>query len=121
MKVLAAMAAIAITLGLNGTAEVWELPADPTQNWVQVAAPATVVDERACLTVPIHTDDDEGFLLLGPESEFTHTGGLTVGDVRVALIGPYLNIGFGQSGVSSWDMVLTSIDVTGLAEVTICE
>ena len=117
MKVLVAMAAIAITLGLNGTAEIWELPTDPEQNWVQVAAPASV-DERACVTIPIH-GDEEGFLFLGPESEFTHTGGLDVGDVRVALIGPFLNIAFGQSGVSSWDMVLTSIDVSSMDEVTI--
>ena len=117
MKVLAMMAALAITLGLNGTAEIWELR--PDQNWVQsTAAPA--VDERACLVVPIHTDD-EGFLFLGPETERTHTGGLAVGDIRASLVGHYLNIAFGQSRVSSWDMVLSSIDVTGLDKVTICE
>ena len=117
MKVLAMMAALAITLGLNGVSEIWELR--PDQNWVQsTAAPA--VDERACLVVPIHTDA-EGFLYLGPETEYTHTGELAVGDIQVGLIGRFLNIAFGQSGVSSWDMILSSIDVTGLDKVTICE
>ena len=117
MKVLAMMAAIAVTLGLNGVAEIWELR--PDQNWVQSTA-APVVDERACLVVPIHTGD-EGFLDLGPETEYTHTGELAVGDIRVGLIGRFLNIAFDQSGVDSWDMILSSIDVTGLTEVTICE
>ena len=119
MKVLAMMAAIAVTLGLNGTAEVWELPPDPTQNWVQTQT--VTVEDRACLIVPIHTDD-EGFLFLGPDTEWTHTGGLAVGNVRVGLIGPFLNIAFGYSAtVASWGMELSSIDVIGLAEVTICE
>ena len=117
MKVLAMMAALAITLGLNGVAEIWELR--PDQNWVQSTA-APVVDERACLVVPIHTDV-EGSLFLGPETERTHTGELAVGDIRASLVGRFLNIAFGQSGVSSWDMVLSSIDVTRLDKVTICE
>ena len=117
MKVLAMMAALAITLGLNGVAEIWELR--PDQNWVQ-STTAPAVDERACLVVPIHTDD-EGFLFLGPESERTFTGGLTISDIRVSMVGHFLNVAFGQSGVDSWDMVLSSIDVTGLDKVTICE
>ena len=119
MKVLAMMAAIAVTLGLSGTAEVWELPPDPTQNWVQTQT--VTVDDRACVTIPIHTEDD-GDLFLGPESERVHTGGLTISDIRASLVGHYLNIAFGYSAdVDSRDMELSSIDVIGLAEVTICE
>ena len=117
MNVLAAMAALAITLGLNGVAEIWEL--HPDQNWVQSTA-APVVDERACLIVPIHTDD-EGFLFLGPESERTFTGGLTISDIRVSMVGHFLNIAFNPPLVDSWDMELSSIDVTGMDKVTICE
>ena len=119
MKVVAMMAAIAITLGLNGAAELWEWFGDPTVNWVQSTA-APVVDERACLAIPIHTDD-EGFLFLGPESERTFTGGLTISGIRASMVGHFLNIAFGQANVDSWDMVLSSIDVTGLDKVTICE
>ena len=118
MKVLAMMAAIAVTLGLSGTAEVWELPPDPTQNWVQTQT--VTVDDRACVTIPIHVDDD-GFAYLGPESERTFTGGLTISDIRASLVGRFLNIGIGQTGLVSWNMELSSIDVTGLTEVTICE
>ena len=118
MKVLAAMAAIAITLGLNGTAEIWELPPDPTQNWVQTQT--VTVEDRACVTIPIHVDDD-GFAYLGPESERTFTGGLTISDIRVSMVGHFLNIAFNPPLIDSWDMVLSSIDVTELDKVTICE
>ena len=117
MKVLAAMAALAITLGLNGTAEIWEL--HPDQNWVQSTA-APVVDERTCVTIPVHVEDD-GDLFLGPESERTFTGGSTISDIRASMVGHFMNIAFGQENVDSWDMVLSSIDVTGMDKVTICE
>ena len=119
MKVLAMMAALAITLGLNGVAEIWELR--PDQNWVQstaALAPAPT-EERPCVSIPIYTDAD-GFLS-APYSEWVYTGGLEVGDIRASMVGRFLNIAFGQSGVSSWDMVLSSIDVTGMDKVTICE
>ena len=116
MKAIAMMAALAITLGLNGVSEIWELR--PDQNWVQSTA-APVVDERACVTIPIYTDAD-GFLS-APYSERSFTGGLNANDIRASLVGHFLNIAFDQSGVSSWDMILSSIDVTGLDKVTICE
>ena len=121
MKVLAAMAALAITLGLNGVAEIWELPVDdPTLAWVQVTTvPLPTIEERACVTIPIYTDAD-GFLS-APYSERSFTGGLNANDIRASLVGHFLNIAFDQSGVNSWDMILSSIDVTGLDKVTICE
>ena len=137
-------AAIAVTVTTGGDTEVWVLPDDPNLNWttttvepvvlpadpleVYMAAVTTTTTavhvhtaDRACVTIPIHVEDD-GDLFLGPESERTHTGGLAVGDIRASMVGHYLNIAFGYSAdVDSWDMVLSSIDVTGLAEVTICE
>ncbi len=133
MRFITALLAIAITITTGGVTEEWVLDDDPALTWVRTiateapvttTAPVVHVDhtaERACLIVPIHTDD-EGFLFLGPESEYTHTGGLEAGDIRVGLIGRFLNIAFGYTNlVASWDMVLSSIDVTGLTEVTICE
>ena len=144
-------AAIAVTVTTAGDTEVWVLPDDPNLNWVQTTtttvepvvlpadplevymaavttttvAPTTAVHvhtaDRACVTIPIHVEDD-GDLFLGPESERTFTGELAVGDIRASMVGHYLNIAFGYSAdVDSRDMELSSIDVTGLAEVTICE
>ena len=118
MKLLAAILALAVTLMISGAVEVWELLTDPPEVWVQTTA-APTTEGRACVTVPIHTEDD-GDLYLGPESERTFTGGLTIGDIRVSLVGHYLNIAFEQPLVDSWDMVLSSIDATGLTEATVC-
>ena len=143
-------AAIAVTVTTGGDTEVWVLPDDPNLNWVQTTttvepvvlpadplkvymaavttttvAPTTAVHvhtaDRACVTIPIHVEDD-GDLFLGPESERTHTGGLAVGGIRASMVGHYLNIAFGYSAnTDSRDMELSSIDITGLTEVTICE
>ena len=136
-------AAIAVTVTTGGDTEVWVLPDDPNLNWttttvepvvlpadpleVYMAAVTTTTAvhvhtaDRACVTIPIHVEDD-GDLFLGPGSERTHTGGLEVGDIRASMVGHYLNIAFGYSAdVDSRDMELSSIDVTGLTEVTICE
>ena len=51
------MAAIAITLGLNGAAELWEWFADPTVNWVQTTEAPASADGRACVTIPVHVED----------------------------------------------------------------
>ena len=126
-------AAIAVTVTAGGDTEVWVLPDDPNLNWttttvepvvlpadpleVYMAAVTTTTHvhtaDRACVTIPIHVEDD-GDLFLGPESERTHTGGLAVGDIRASLVGRFLNIAFGYSAdVDSRDMELSSIDVTG--------
>ena len=122
MKLLAAMLALAVTLMIDGTTEIWEMLNDPPEIWAQTtAAPTPTVEDRACLIVPIHTEDD-GDLYLGPESEWILTGGLAIGDIRVGMVGHYLNIAFEQQPlVDSWDMVLSSIDATGLTEATICK
>ena len=123
--------AIAVTVTAGGDTETWVLDDDPALNWVRTIATETPVTttvvhvdhtaDRACVTIPIHVEDD-GDLYLGPESERTFTGGLTISDIRASIVGHYLNIAFGYSAtVDSLDMELSSIDVTGLTEVTICE
>ena len=120
MKMLIAMAALAVTLGINGVTEIWELPAEePTTNWVRSTETPTVED-RACLIIPIVTDED-GFANTAPEIEWVYTAGLTPSDIRVGLVGHYLNIAFDPLYVDSYDMELTSIDVDGLSEITICK
>ena len=116
MNILAAMAAIALTLGISGNAEIWTLTDQPEANWT----PAEVVVEipAACVTIPI-TVNEVGTPLAGFAGR-TYTGGLTSQDVQASTVGHFLNVGFDQYGLDSWDMVLTSIDVTGLTEVSIC-
>lgn len=125
--------AIAVALGIGGDTEIWVLDDDPSLNWVRVTTTVTTTEpptatvvhvhaaERACVTIPIHVEDD-GDIYLGPELERTFTGGLTMSDIRVSMVGHFLNIAFGYIvAVDPEDMVLSSIDATGLAEVTICE
>ena len=134
-------AAIAVTVTTGGDTEVWVLPDDPNLNWTTTTVEPVVLpadplevymtavtttthvhtEDRACVTIPIHVEDD-GDLFLGPESERTHTGGLAISDIRASMVGHFLNIAFGYSAdVDSRDIELSSSDVTGLTEVTICE
>ena len=121
MNILAAMAAIAFTLGLGGQAEVWGVT-DPGVGFVHVEHTVQVEQPAQCATAQITTDGD-GYVKLAPSDTWVLTGGLELGQVRMSMVGPYVNIAVGYPGnqpPSSAEMVVWSIDATDLDGVTVC-
>ena len=123
MNILAAMAAIAFTLGIGGTTEVWGVT-DPGVGFVHVAHEVQVQIEQPgqCATAQIATDSD-GFVKLAPSDTWVLTGGLELGQVRMSMVGHFVNVAVGYPGdrpPSSAELVLWSIDATGLDKVTVC-
>ncbi len=120
MNILVTMAAIAFTLGIGGQAEVWGVT-DPGVGFVHVAHEVQVEQPAQCATAQIITDGQ--FVKLAPSDTWILTGGLELGQVRMSMVGHYVNIAFGYPGdqpPSSAEMVVWSIDATDLNKVTVC-
>ena len=130
MKMLAAMAAIAITLGVNSAGEIWELPdTAPATNFVESSAPvdvvAEVVAEAACVVIPVHHEVVETASgaydwIYTDTSDWAKSGDWSSHTVQADVVGNFLVIGFDQPGEYSADMDLRSIDVSDASEVTVC-
>jgi hypothetical protein len=130
MNVLAAMAALAITLGVGSAAEVWELPdTAPATNFVESAAPVDVaveaIADAACVVVPIYheaveTSSGTYDWIYTDASAWEQSGDWSSYTFQADVVGDFLVVGFDQQGEYSADMDLRSIDVSDVDEVTIC-
>ena len=121
MNILAAMAAIAFTLNIGGATEVWGVT-DPGIGFVHIEHEVQVEQPGQCATAQITTDGD-GFVKLAPSDTWVLIGGLELGQVRMSMVGHFINVAVGYPGdqpPSSAELVLWSIDATGLDKVTVC-
>ena len=108
--------AIALSMGVVAEADIWEQPVDQSVPAVHVESVGgdVVEDARAdesCLTVVFGEVAGQKAIVSGL-SEYV--------GVQVGLVGNYLQYAFDQRGAAYQDMVLSSIDVSGLDEVVIC-
>ena len=120
MNILVTMAAIAFTLGIGGQAEVWSVT-DPSVGFVHVEHTVQVEQPVQCVTMPITIEG--GSPKLGGSDTQVYTGGLEPGMIRMSMVGYFVNVAVGYPGdqpPSSAEMVVWSIDATGLSEVTVC-
>jgi hypothetical protein len=130
MKVLAAMAALAITLGINSAGDIWELPdVAPATHFAESSAPVDVaveaVAEAACVVIPVYHDVVETASgtydwIYTDASAWVESGDWSAHTVQADVVGNFLVIGFDQAGAYSAEMDLRSIDVSDASEVTVC-
>lgn len=126
---LAVMLAIAIAIGNTGTADIWNVATDGGPSAV-VATSVEVVPpvEGVCLTVGLDWSDEArapaasiAWKMDGAKVDF---GDIPVArQFRWAVVGTFLQLNMVDKDakhMSSWDQALTSVDIAGKSEVTVC-
>lgn len=138
------MAALATSLGVSDTGEIWGHTAPPPEPVVSVEvtdpaptpAPTPAPGPEAepagnCVTIgllrnPVTSVGEDGVefstegIYAEPFTSWKYTGNWEGHTVQASVIDTFLNYTFDQSGVNTLDMDLSSVDVSELERVTIC-
>lgn len=130
MNVLVAMAALAMTLSVGNVGEVWQLAdTTPAANFVESSVPmeaaVDVVQEAACVAIPIYREAVETSTgtyewIYTDADAWVQSGDWSSHTFQADVVGDFLVVGFDQQGEYSADMDLRSINVSEVDEVTIC-
>lgn len=120
MNILVTMAALAFTFGIGGV-EAWTVQ-DPAIGFEHVPHEIQVVQPAQCLTAAIEWVD--GSPKLANSLDRVRSGGLEPGEIRLAMVGPFIWVAVGYPGnqpPDSIDMVVWSVEVFPGDEVfTVC-